>query len=183
MQFDLCRHIRTNGVQCQSPALSLKPYCFFHTRMAERHSGFRHTAETHGYLIPGQHIQLAPLEDRESIQVALSVVVNALATGQLETRRATAILYGLQLASMNAVRLNLSPFAPDIVRTAEQTLDGQELAEPGATGHILTAQEIKQEQQEQDENEEEEDQDEADQDEANQNEADQDEERSRDEVG
>ena len=143
MQFDLCRHIRTNGVQCQSPALSLKPYCFFHTRMAERHSGFRHTTETRGYLIPGQHVQLAPLEDRESIQVALSVVINALATGQLDTRRATAILYGLQLASMNAVRLNLSPYAPDVVRTAEQTPDGQELAEPGATGHTLTPQEIR----------------------------------------
>ena len=144
MEFDLCRHIRTNGVQCQSPALTRKPYCFFHTRLAERHSTFRHTPETRGYLIPGHHIQLAPLEDRESIQVALSVVVNALATGQLETRRATSILYGLQLASMNAARLNLQPIPSNIVRTAEQTPDGQELAEPGATGHLLTAEELEQ---------------------------------------
>ena len=159
MQYELCRHIRTNGVQCQCPALRHQPYCFFHTRMQQRHSGFRHTPETKGFLIPGQHIELAPLEDRNSIQVALSVVVNALATGQLETKRATAILYGLQLASMNAARLHLDPFPGEVVREAVQTDDGQDLAEPGATGHILSPQEILEEakledlEQEQDEEE------------------------------
>jgi hypothetical protein len=81
---------------------------------------------------PGQHIQLTTLEDRESIQVALSVVINALATGALDSRRATALLYGLQLASSNAATLNLMPYAPDVVRTAESTPDGLDLAEPGA---------------------------------------------------
>ena len=130
MEFDLCRHIRTNGTRCGSPALRDKDYCFFHSRLAQHHTGFRHTAETRGYLIPGQHIQLNPLEDRDSIQVALSVVINALATGQLDIKRATAILYGLQLASNNAVRLDLDPYPLDVVRTAEQTPDGQELATP-----------------------------------------------------
>jgi hypothetical protein len=130
MEFDLCRHIRTNGTQCSSPALRGNDYCFFHTRLAQRHSGFRHTPEARGYLIPGQHIQLTALEDRDSIQVALSVVINALATGQLETRRATAILYGLQLASNNAARLQVEPAHEDVVRTAEQTPDGLELAPP-----------------------------------------------------
>ncbi len=50
----------------------------------------------------------------------------------LDTRRATALLYGLQLASSNAARLNLTPYAPDVVRTAESTPDGLDLAEPGA---------------------------------------------------
>jgi hypothetical protein len=107
-------------------------YCYFHSRLNERHSGYRHTAASRGYLVPGQHIQLTALEDRESIQVAPSVVINALATGQLETRRATTLLYGLQLASSNAATLNLTPYAPDVVRTAESTPDGLDLAEPGA---------------------------------------------------
>ena len=117
----LCRHIRTNGLRCKSPALTEAPYCYFHSRLNERHSRYRHTAVTRGYLISGQHIQLSTLEDRESIQVALSVVINALATGGLDARRATALLYGLQLASSNAARLNLAPYAPDVVRTAEST--------------------------------------------------------------
>jgi hypothetical protein len=133
MEYPLCRHIKTNGRRCESPALTDAIYCFFHARLNERHSNYRHTAASRGYLIPGQHIQLTTLEDRESIQVALSLVINALATGNLESRRATALLYGLQLASSNAVRLNLSPYPTSIVRTAESTPDGLDLAEPGAT--------------------------------------------------
>jgi hypothetical protein len=43
------------------------------------------------------------------------------------------LLYGLQLASMNTARLQLKPYAPDVVRTLESTPDGLDLAEPGAT--------------------------------------------------
>ena len=49
-----------------------------------------------------------------------------------DSRRATALLYGLQLANSNAATLNLMPYAPDVVRTAESTPDGLDLAEPGA---------------------------------------------------
>jgi len=133
MELPLCRHIRTNGLRCKSPALIGAIYCFFHARLHERHSNYRHTAVSRGYLIPGQHIQLTTLEDRESIQVALSVVINALATGNLDSRRATALLYGLQLASSNAVGLDLTPYPTSVVRAAESTPDGLDLAEPGAT--------------------------------------------------
>ena len=131
MQFPICRHIRTNGLQCKAPALTSGLHCYFHDRLYQRHSGFRHTPATRGYLVPGQHIELAPLEDRESIQVALSVVINALATGQLETRRATALLYGLQMASTNAHRLVESTYPPDLVRTVDSSPEGLDLAEPG----------------------------------------------------
>ena len=73
MQYELCRHIKTNGLRCQDAAL---------------------TEATRGYLIPGQLIELTALEDheedRKSVQVSLSVVINALATEQpLEIKRAT----------------------------------------------------------------------------------------------
>jgi hypothetical protein len=138
MNVALCRQIKTNGLRCKAPAMTEAPYCYFHTRLNQRHSGFRHSLATRGYLVPGQHIELCPLEDRESVQVALSVVINALATGQLETRRATALLYGLQIASSNAARLNFSPYAPDVVRTAESTPDGLDLADPGATRDLAS---------------------------------------------
>jgi hypothetical protein len=131
MAYDLCRHIHTNGTQCGSPALHRKPYCFFHDRLYQRHKDYRQPAQSSST----DHIQLAPLEDRESIQVALSVIINALATGRLEPRRATALLYGLQLASSNAARLNLQPLPASVVRTARRSAEGLEIAPPGARGH------------------------------------------------
>jgi hypothetical protein len=92
---------------------------------------FRPTEATRGYLVPGQHIQLAALEDRESVQVALSVVINALATGNLEIKRATALLYGLQLASNNTRGLHTEPSATSVVRSIEPSADGLDLAQPG----------------------------------------------------
>ena len=133
MQLSLCRHVKTNGTRCKAPSLSDGTWCYFHHRLHERHTAFRATSATRGYLIPGQHIELSALEDRESVQVALSVVINALATGQLDIKRATALLYGLQLASNNAASLQTRPYAPDVVRYIEPSPEGLDLAEPGAT--------------------------------------------------
>jgi len=137
MQLALCRHIKTNGTRCQSPSLTDGLWCYFHHRLHQRHNTFRPTPATRGYLIPGQHIELSTLEDRESVQVALSVVINALATGQLDTKRATALLYGLQLASNNAGNLQTKPSAPDVVRSVESSPEGLDLAEPGAVCEVV----------------------------------------------
>jgi hypothetical protein len=102
----------------------------------QRHTAFRHTQATRGYLIPGQHIELIALEDRESVQVALSVVINALATGQLDIKRATALLYGLQLASNNARGLRTEPYVASTVRTIEPSPEGLDLAQPGAVCEV-----------------------------------------------
>src|SRR5712671_1049241 len=133
MQYQLCRHIKTNGLQCKGAALAGGLWCYFHHRLHQRHTAYRPTEATRGYLIPGQHLELTALEDRESVQVALSVVINALATGQLDIKRATALLYGLQLASNNARGLHTEPYAATTVRTIEPSPEGLDLAEPGAT--------------------------------------------------
>jgi hypothetical protein len=133
MQYELCRHIKTNGTRCKAPSLTGGTWCYFHSRLHQRHTSYRHNAVTRGYLLPGQHIELTALEDRESVQVALSVVINALATGNLEPKRATVLLYGLQLASNNARGLHAEPFASEAVRTVEPSPEGLDLAEPGAT--------------------------------------------------
>jgi len=143
MTYRLCRHIKTNGLQCHSPALDDGQWCYFHHRLHGRHERYRTTDRTRGYLIPGQHIELTALEDRESVQVALSVVINALATGQLDIKRATALLYGLQLASNNARALQTKPFAPDVVRAIESSPEGLDLAEPGAVYEITDDPETK----------------------------------------
>jgi hypothetical protein len=101
-----------------------------------RHERYRPTEATRGYLIPGQHIELTALEDRESVQVALSVVINALASGNLDIKRATALLYGLQLASNNARGLHLEPFAANVVRAIEPSPEGLDQAEPGTVCEV-----------------------------------------------
>jgi hypothetical protein len=128
MPYQLCRHIKTNGIRCQAPSLTDGHWCYFHHRLHDRHKTYRHTEATRGYLVPGQHIELTALEDRESVQLALSCVINALATGRLETKRATALLYGLQLASNNAARLRTEP--SNTIRTLEPSPEGLDLAEP-----------------------------------------------------
>jgi hypothetical protein len=95
MQFPLCRHTKTNGRRCKSPALKARSYCYFHQRPHQRHTSVPSRS------LPVPHVELTAFQDCESIQAALSVVVNALATGNLETERATALLYGIQLASSN----------------------------------------------------------------------------------
>ena len=135
MRYRLCRHILTKGVHCDSPALTGKPHCFFQTRMYARHSGFRLPAQAPDATeTKGQHIQLAPLEDADAIQIAISQVINALASGQLEPRRASVLLYGLQMASSNSRRLRCSPSPSTVVRSVQLTPEGLDIAEPGTLG-------------------------------------------------
>jgi hypothetical protein len=136
MQYPLCRHILTNGTQCESPALNQEQWCFFHSRLHQRHQRFRPIPVVTDSILRAQPVHLNALEDRESIQVALSVVINALASGQMETRQATGLLYGLQIASSNVARLAPKPSPPKVVVSAEPTSDGQYLAEPGAVYEI-----------------------------------------------
>jgi len=136
MQLTLCRHIKTNGTRCQSPSLTDATWCYFHHRLHQRHTAFRPTEATRDYFMYGKHIELTALEDRESVQVALSLVINALATGHLDIKHATALLYGLQLASNNARGLHTEPYAPNSVRTIEPSPEGLDLAQPGATLEI-----------------------------------------------
>jgi hypothetical protein len=155
MHLALCRHIKTNGTRCKSPSLSDGLWCYFHHRLHQRHTAFRPTQTTRGYLIPGQHVELTTLEDRESVQVALSVVINALATGNLDIKRATALLYGLQLASNNARGLHTEPYAANTVRSIEPSPEGLDLAEPGATIDTEALYDFNDEENDEDEQEEE----------------------------
>lgn len=141
VRIPLCRHLKTNGIQCQSPSLDFSNYCFFHDRLHERHRNFRTSKTTARGLHPDYDIQLHALEDAESIQLAISVVVNALASGGLRTDRASAILYGLQLASSNVRNLAPKPRPEEVVRSIATTLDGLNLADTPAYTFLTPDQE------------------------------------------
>ena len=144
MQYGLCRHIRSNGDQCQSPRLLKADFCYFHNRLHQQHRSAiapqRSTEvmlpilDKSGTLVgmepaPSQTLDLGPLEDCTSVQMAISTVLNALAAGRLEQSRATALLYGLQLASTNCIARRFDhSHAVQPVHDVEITPEGTTLA-------------------------------------------------------
>lgn len=133
MPTEFCRHIRINGERCGSPALRSETFCYYHVEQGRRHrrpkanpSSTSTSTILHPMTLqdgsqrdpslaaPTEPLQLdfPPLEDRHSIQLALSVLINALAQDRIDPKRAALIFYGLQIASSNARNLD-SETVPD----------------------------------------------------------------------
>ena len=133
----ICRHIKTNGQRCGSPALNNHAFCYFHRNLAQRHPKPAPEIPTIIHPLGGGEPQLAitqptlnlpPLEDRESIQLATSMIVSALAGNSLDMKRAGILLYGLQVASANARSLNTTPWQSYAVTETVLTPTGDEIA-------------------------------------------------------
>jgi hypothetical protein len=90
--YPLCRHTKTDGRLCQSPALIDSAYCHHHRKLHRT----RRNAISAG---PGlsTHV-LHPLRNARSIQQALGMTLNALWSGQLHPRKAGKMIYALQIA-------------------------------------------------------------------------------------
>ena len=95
MPIPLCRHIHTSGTRCGSPALVGMDFCFFHQRLHFRHRAYVSLGKLRSSYENGSSVEIGTLEDRASIQMALSLVINALCARELEVKRGSAILYGL----------------------------------------------------------------------------------------
>jgi len=145
METAICRHIKTNGRRCKSPSLGLSAFCYFHSRLLRRHRNLLETASVLPANRPGAmdsatetpqslpeaaplELDLPPLEDVESIQVSISLLVTALARNRIDSKRAAVLLYGLQLASTNARSVTIEPAPASIVRTLSRTKSGLDLA-------------------------------------------------------
>ncbi len=144
----ICRHIKTNGERCGCPALRDHAFCYFHRNLAQRHS--RPAPEIPTIIHPldptrEPHIaatqpalNLPPLEDRESIALAASMIIGALARNSLDSKRAATLLYGLQVASANARALNFRPSAQYQIIETTLTPAGDEIApDEDPEGEIL----------------------------------------------
>jgi hypothetical protein len=95
-EYPLCRHTKTNGLQCKSPALTTSAFCHHHqkarrTRMSTVSSG------------PGLSTNvLYPLHNARSIQQALGMVLSGLAANTIHPKVAGRMLFALQTASVEA---------------------------------------------------------------------------------
>lgn len=134
----ICRYIKTNGERCGSPALRSHTHCYFHRNLASQHPQPKpDPTPTIIHPVDGREphiaatqpaLNLPALEDRESIQLAASMIIGALARNTLDTKRAVTLLYGLQVASANARKLNLLPSRSYVVTETTFTPAGDEIA-------------------------------------------------------
>jgi hypothetical protein len=155
MSTPYCRHIRTNGRRCCSFAVRGASLCYFHRSVNARMRSINPPPADDAIptiihpLNTADHRQRDPilaeyfagtrpqapldldfptLEDRESIQVALSMLISALGHNRIDPKRAGPILYCLQVATSNAPKLNIEPGANKVVRSTVIDPSGHELA-------------------------------------------------------
>jgi hypothetical protein len=100
MSLPVCQHIKSNGLLCRSFALSGQRYCYFHR---QQHDFRRHPSAKPPIF------ELPPLEDANSIQLAVMEVCRALLEDRIDQRRAGLLLYALQIASSNLRRVDFEP--------------------------------------------------------------------------
>jgi hypothetical protein len=145
-----CRHIRTSGRRCQSPALTGSLFCYYHRTL--RHSRtaastakvplrpetvryFLENGQGMAQFVPSPDLNFPPLEDAESIQLCASLLFDAIAARRIDSILARNLLYALQIASCNLRGLpsgsapgdDISTLASRVVRTRH----GQALAARG----------------------------------------------------
>ena len=97
----LCQHMKLNGTRCGSPALRNRKFCYFH----ERYCPVKVDVSTSA-AFPAAPFFLPVLEDASSIQLAISQVCEHMLHRRLDTKKASVMLYALQVASSNLARMN-----------------------------------------------------------------------------
>ncbi len=127
----LCRHIHADGTRCEALNVMGDRFCYWHRDLTRRHRQLRPdlakvieqipdhdrspallkreklTAEYFGLRPIGRaELDLPPLEDADSIQIALSMVLNSLAQNDIDLKRAGKLINGLAIASSNVRRIN-----------------------------------------------------------------------------
>ncbi len=88
-----CRHVFTDGHRCLGHCLRHEPFCYFH------HTARRPISNPAARRRRGTTFTLPELEDRASIQLALSEILQRIAANDLDPKRAGHLLYGLQIAA------------------------------------------------------------------------------------
>ena len=119
MQYLLCRHIKTNGLRCGSPALRGHQFCYYHSKT---HS--IGTEPSHTRFLP---LQLPAPEDPAAIQLSVAIINNAILTGRIDLKKATTLFMGLKIAAHFIDRRQFVD-TDEIVQSAEEGADGTELA-------------------------------------------------------
>jgi hypothetical protein len=121
--FVECRHIMVSGKKCEAPALKGRHFCYYHTRLHRQPKlGVR----------PMDTIEIPDLEDRCSIQFALTQVLRHLVNGNIDRFRAATAISGLKLGSHLVDRSIMAIQPYETVAESTQSTEGDDLG-PEAT--------------------------------------------------
>ena len=109
-----CQHVKSNGIRCGSPALRDEIYCYFHRiwRSQPDRQPFRPDPNAVVWELP-------ILEDADSIQMALQLVLDSVLANKMDLKRASILLYGLQTAAANVKRTQFDTFKVQQASTTE----------------------------------------------------------------
>jgi hypothetical protein len=113
-----CQHLKVNGTQCGSPALTCNRFCFFHKRFQDQRvtiSATRRRARA--------SFDLPVLEDANAIQVSLMQTMRLLVSGQIDPKIAGLLLYALQTASVNLRQTRFEPLHVKEIVIDRNTID------------------------------------------------------------
>jgi hypothetical protein len=86
-----CTHLHTNGDQCRSPRMKGRKLCYMHARMKEAQP---------------VKLDLPPLEDANSIQVAIMKLQKAVIDGTIDHKQIGYLSNLIQIAAWNVSRTN-----------------------------------------------------------------------------
>ncbi len=101
-----CRHIFVDGRRCGSASLRHEDFCYYH------HTTRHPVADPAARKARLSTLDLSIPEDRASIQLSIGLILQRIASNDLDPRRAGLLLYGLQIASSNLPpHKNLPPHA------------------------------------------------------------------------
>jgi hypothetical protein len=115
----LCRHVMPSGLTCKAPAMRGTAFCYYHGRATRPARPVR----------PSEiEIELPHLIDVESCLEAINEIVQALAASRISSRRASILLYSVQMSLAN-----LSAGAPSIAPAVDVS---QLLSSIGRLGNL-----------------------------------------------
>jgi hypothetical protein len=101
--YKLCRHIRISGGRCRCAALPNQNFCHYHLTQRKSVAITATPVAAQGVSM-ATPLELPPIEDRFSVQVAIGRILSALASGSIDQRNAGLFLYGIQIATANLPR-------------------------------------------------------------------------------
>ena len=119
-----CRHILADGHRCGSKCLRGEQFCYYHHTT-------RRPAPKHGSCAPQpdpmpdtmSRFDLPLPEDRSAIQAAIGIILQRIAGGCLDSKRAGLLLYALQIASSNLPKQAAAPPLTPFESVEEIVLD------------------------------------------------------------
>ncbi len=128
-----CRHIFTDGRRCGSPALrgpeGPESFCYYHhnSRRAIQNAPTRKRRQS--------RFTLPMPEDRSAVQQCIGEVLRRIAANEIDPRRASLLLYGLQTASLNLSKATLPDQTAEPVCEVTHDPEHGLLAPPAELGH------------------------------------------------